>query len=507
MKGRIGIILCVALLFVCLNACSNSKNEYTNSSETDEASNDAHIVITDTEDTQEVQTDKKIIYEGEYASDELNTLSISERGGVYDVNISIYRLASIDGVGTVENEEMTFVGMDPNGNPIGAKLVWKTDNDVVLTFTVSTWEYLSGDTVFEFQRRIGEQTHSVNMIRINTEDTYGELYISETSESFIPELSSTGTMLSSDFSAVRRRLGYDLMGPDANWSNYAEELLSLHNLDFTDCFINVSSNELYGFENGEIVFYGRYGTTSYALVKDFLPDEALMREPAVYSVNSGKLEAFVFKLQNGYEAVLGVPVMSTEWYDLPSYSVVLVKDLKYLSFIDDVFYAPQFELSEEAMVVDDYLNNPVQSGFAEDMGYLTKIAESDEYIYWHWMAGGGYGVIKQSAVEPYDIITEGWSSDAADDLLVFAEYRANANSCFRYSSLNYIGTENVVYHGDTVIGEHWQLIWEDGTCSDYVAVCSIVNDTWGGGEITTTAFFEDGVPWVYYYDGGFVYFG
>lgn len=153
--------------------------------------------------------------------------------------------------------------------------------------------------------------------------------------SHIPKLSSGSKYLDADFAALKIRMGYDLNGPNAGWQGNASNLLYLKNLNTVDCYMNISSDlpELIGADNDGVVFFGVYGTTAYAYVKDFLSDEELMIEPAVYPVDGGKMDAFVWKLENGYFVIIATTI-NVNWYDRPAFGVAHVRDASYLSFID-----------------------------------------------------------------------------------------------------------------------------------------------------------------------------
>ena len=163
------------------------------------------------------------------------------------------------------------------------------------------------------------------------------------------------------------------------------------------------------------------------------------------------------------------------------------------------------EFTGPAKVIDDYMGNPVQAGFASDNSYLTKIAESDDYIYWHWMAGGGYGVMKQSAAAPYTVIDD-YGSPMADKFLMLALYREEYGDLFRFESITYAGDGEIYYNGEVIPADQWLFVSEDGSIRNYAAINATVESRAGFGQINTTAYFLNGEPWVYYDDDSFVYF-
>ena len=163
------------------------------------------------------------------------------------------------------------------------------------------------------------------------------------------------------------------------------------------------------------------------------------------------------------------------------------------------------EFTGPAKVMDDYLGNPVKAGFASDNSYLTKIAESDDFIYWHWMAGGGYGVMKQSAAAPYTVIDD-YGSPMADKLLMLALYREEYGDLFRFKSITFAGDGEINYNGEVIPAEQWLFVSEDGNIRNYAAINATAESQAGFGQINTTAYFLNGEPWVYYDDDFFVYF-
>ncbi len=100
------------------------------------------------------ETDESF-YIGEYLDMDVSepNLQIAKgEDGKYIVQIGIFRLTYIgDGVGTLTDEGMTFIGTDSAGNPIGGIIVSDGEKATV-TFTDSTWEYLPNGTSFEYAK-------------------------------------------------------------------------------------------------------------------------------------------------------------------------------------------------------------------------------------------------------------------------------------------------------------------------------------------------------------------
>ena len=84
-------------------------------------------------------------------SDDGSTLTITDNGdGTYKVDISIYRLCSLeDGVGTFENHKMLFTVVDPSENELSGEIYRDADNSLVIKITDSTWTYLANDELLE----------------------------------------------------------------------------------------------------------------------------------------------------------------------------------------------------------------------------------------------------------------------------------------------------------------------------------------------------------------------
>ena len=84
------------------------------------------------------------------SSDE-SVLTISENeDGIFDVDLSITRLCSLEnGVGTFEDHKMTFTVEDPSENEMTGVIYLDSDNSLTVRITDSTWELLPTDEVLE----------------------------------------------------------------------------------------------------------------------------------------------------------------------------------------------------------------------------------------------------------------------------------------------------------------------------------------------------------------------
>lgn len=155
----------------------------------------------------------------------------------------------------------------------------------------------------------------------------------------IPKISASSTMLDADFETIKIRTGYDLSGPDDDWYTMAQSIFYLANMPDVDCYMNVSSSdEVIGVKNGEIVFYGNTGLNVSPQVKDYLPDNALTTKPAIYTIREnsavkGGLDSYVWKLKNGYMAIIVSPSTNVKFYNQYVFNIVYVADLSYLSYI------------------------------------------------------------------------------------------------------------------------------------------------------------------------------
>lgn len=95
------------------------------------------------------------IYIGEYLDSvvmEPNLEIAKDKNGKYLVQIGIYRLAFFnDGTGELTDEGISFTATDPSGNPIYG-IITIEDQTAIVTFTKSTWEYISNGSVFLYTK-------------------------------------------------------------------------------------------------------------------------------------------------------------------------------------------------------------------------------------------------------------------------------------------------------------------------------------------------------------------
>lgn len=97
---------------------------------------------------------KPISYEGTYTADDGSTLKISKTTELYRIDISIYRLITMeDGVGNpVNSTMMEFMIIDAAEGAMGGEIVWLNENKVKLTFTRSNWDLLPNGTEIVFEK-------------------------------------------------------------------------------------------------------------------------------------------------------------------------------------------------------------------------------------------------------------------------------------------------------------------------------------------------------------------
>ncbi len=95
------------------------------------------------------------IYIGEYLDSvimEPNLEIAKDKNGKYLVQIGIYRLAFFnDGTGELTDDGISFTATDPSGNPIYGMITIE-DQTAIVTFTKSTWEYISNGSVFLYTK-------------------------------------------------------------------------------------------------------------------------------------------------------------------------------------------------------------------------------------------------------------------------------------------------------------------------------------------------------------------
>lgn len=94
------------------------------------------------------------LYIGEYLDFDVRepNLEIAEGdNGQYIVQIGIYRLTTLEGVGELTEDGMRFTATDAAGNPI-VGVITVEDQTATVTFTDSTWEYLPDGSVYQYTK-------------------------------------------------------------------------------------------------------------------------------------------------------------------------------------------------------------------------------------------------------------------------------------------------------------------------------------------------------------------
>ena len=83
-----------------------------------------------------------------YYTDSTSFVEITPAGGGYQVDVSLYRLTSLSGTGTVQNGVLTVDGtVDANGSAIRFTIEKTQPGEICLTITDTTWTYFqNGET-------------------------------------------------------------------------------------------------------------------------------------------------------------------------------------------------------------------------------------------------------------------------------------------------------------------------------------------------------------------------
>lgn len=187
---KIPVMLVAGAIVFMLSSCGQTKdaeegqtdtanNIWENSTEADEADS-----VEDTEllchavkkDEQEVKHEPTVnvteAITGLYVCpiDE-STLSIADDvDGSYRAAVDLFRLTSIDDfTGKYENGILTMIGTDRAGNPITAEITF-SDEQAILTFTDSTWEYLANGTQYVFNKQIDAQVDENTDVEMTAEE-------------------------------------------------------------------------------------------------------------------------------------------------------------------------------------------------------------------------------------------------------------------------------------------------------------------------------------------------
>lgn len=179
-----------------------------------------------------------------------------------------------------------------------------------------------------------ESEYKANCDKLIDEKNNNQANTPPTTSHSIPKVSISSKILGTSLEVLKARLGYDLIGP--GFENVAINNLFLRSNTSASCYYasSYNNNELYGIQNSKVAYYGIYGTSAYAYVKDFISNDVLQVSPATYLVYGGKITAYVWEMNNGFLVVYGLTISSYNWYDQPAYGMIQVEDLSYLSFIN-----------------------------------------------------------------------------------------------------------------------------------------------------------------------------
>lgn len=97
-------------------------------------------------------TDSKIAGVYEDGNDGSTLVLRQKNSNIYQVEISLFRLTQLDGVGNPNGNGLTFSAIDGSGEPICGEVLIK-GNTARLLITTSTWKYLPEGTAFTFERK------------------------------------------------------------------------------------------------------------------------------------------------------------------------------------------------------------------------------------------------------------------------------------------------------------------------------------------------------------------
>lgn len=173
---RWGILIFAGYMALALMACTNSDEKDTKTttkatkkvtaeettSANEEVTTTTEVATLETQAAEttaaQVETEENddlsttALYPGTYTDADDNSVTISDNGdGTFAVNLSIFRLASIDGVGTENADGLVVEGVDPSENPI--TILFSTDGTTATAEVIdSTWEYLANGSSFNFTK-------------------------------------------------------------------------------------------------------------------------------------------------------------------------------------------------------------------------------------------------------------------------------------------------------------------------------------------------------------------
>ena len=154
----ISMILALSMLAFCLTGCDENSEVTTFASEessaTAETSKDTLIATNPEESSSEEETTKaaepaKMV--GTYKSGDGSTVIVSENGGTYKANISIYKLMNVTLSGSISGDTISLSGPDPDGGKFAAEIT-ESGSGITLKFTSSTWDYVRTGETFNFSK-------------------------------------------------------------------------------------------------------------------------------------------------------------------------------------------------------------------------------------------------------------------------------------------------------------------------------------------------------------------
>ncbi|MDE6014919.1 MAG: hypothetical protein K2H41_04310 [Acetatifactor sp.] len=161
MKNKVAAILCVGI--IALSGCAQSEQvrqiEPERQTETErQTQTEPHTETAPLTSTEESTADRPdldgTLYIGEYLDSDVMdpNLEIAEdEDGQYIVQIGIFRLTSIEGVGELTEDGMRFTATDAAGNPISG-VITVEDQTATVTFTDSTWTYLPNGSSYQYTK-------------------------------------------------------------------------------------------------------------------------------------------------------------------------------------------------------------------------------------------------------------------------------------------------------------------------------------------------------------------
>ncbi len=276
------------------------------------------LIISSCSDRNDIRSDDQsvermqIVYGGEYIANDDSTLIITETNGKFDIKIDIVRLTSIDdGIGKnilSSDNEVEFSATDAQENPISGKIYWQNQDEVILEFIDSTWEYLPNGTVFKFYRSNKEQKESGQIdVSSNIEDCY--VTYSNEDDSYVPIRSD---MLDTTFTGYRNQTGatfFEQTNQNSLDSYYIKKVDGIH-------YYYGTNEVVIGVKNDEICLFTGYasdvvGHTS-PLVRELINalDAGALFEvlPDVIEVNNSYNSQYFFywKIKNGYIGIVTI---------------------------------------------------------------------------------------------------------------------------------------------------------------------------------------------------------